>query len=159
MIETGLVILGARSPTAGEVDAAQTRNTCSPLRSGAAGDGMLVSFRSSATGSGGGNARSERKPEAGISAEGPERDEGRLRETDSGVLGTSFDKAGDTVKSLHAILYVLLGMAIALLGIAALPARVAPNYRMASVLEHQRGHIALAGTLALIVVAVFYVLS
>jgi hypothetical protein len=154
-IETRLVIFGFRTPSPGEVAAAQAANACSPPPSDAAASGDAFQAIAGAAGSAGEAAKAARKTRS--SAQRASRGEPPRRERD--VLGTSFNRAGDAVKSLHPLLYVLLGMAIALLGIAALPARMAPNYRMASVLEYQRARIAIAGTLALVVVTVFYVLG
>jgi hypothetical protein len=148
------VIFGPRTPSPGEVDAAHASNACSPPPSSAAafgtGPGPAAKTRAA-------SGKPDAKP--GASAAGPQWDERGPREIDLGVLGTRFERAGDAVKKLHPFLFVLLGMAIALLGIAALPVRMAPNERVASVLEYRRGHIAIAGTMALLVVTVFYVLS
>jgi hypothetical protein len=76
-----------------------------------------------------------------------------------GVLGTRFTRnAVDAIKSIPLWLYVLLGLAIALLAVAALPLRVAPNGRTAGILAHRRGLIALTGAAALVAVTVSYAL-
>jgi hypothetical protein len=77
-----------------------------------------------------------------------------------GVLGTRFTrKAVEVVKEIPLWLFVLLGLAIALLAVAALPLRVAPNGRAAAVIAHRRGVVALAGGVALVAVAVAYALG
>lgn len=134
------------------MDAAQASNACSPPPSSAAAFGNGPAAKTVV-------ASGKRDAEPAASAAGPQWDERGPREIDLGVLGTRFERAGDAVRSLHPFLFILLGMAIALLGIAALPVRMAPNERVASVLEYRRGHIAIAGTMALLVVTVFYVLS
>lgn len=146
------MIFGPRTPSPGEVDAAQASNACSPPPSSAAAFGNGPAAKTVAA-----SGKPDAEPAA--SAAGPQWDERGPREIDLGVLGTRFERAGDAVRSLHPFLFILLGMAIALLGIAALPVRMAPNERVASVLEYRRGHIAIAGTMALLVVTVFYVLG
>jgi hypothetical protein len=75
------------------------------------------------------------------------------------VLGARFTRrAVDAVKSIPLWLFALLGVAIALLALAALPLRATPNGRTAVLLAHRRGMIALAGTAALVAVAVAFVL-
>jgi hypothetical protein len=77
-----------------------------------------------------------------------------------GVLGTRFtNEALDAVRRIPLYLYVLLGLAIALLTVAAVPIEAVPNRRIAAALAHRRGAIALAGTAALIWVTISYVLS
>jgi hypothetical protein len=78
--------------------------------------------------------------------------------TDKGILGVRFTKAVDVVKAIPLWLFVLLGLAIALLAVAALPLRAAPNGRTAVVLAHRRGLIALAGAAMLVAVTVAYAL-
>ncbi len=72
-----------------------------------------------------------------------------------GALGARF--AQDAVGAFTSIpnfLFVLLGIAIGLLGVAALPLRLAPTQRAAMTLALHRGAVALAGTGLLIAVAV-----
>ena len=57
----------------------------------------------------------------------------------------------DAVKSIPNLLFVLLGLAIALLAVAALPLRAAPTRRAAMALARHRGAVALAGTAVLAV--------
>jgi hypothetical protein len=155
-IETRLVIFGPRTPTRGEAEAARAENACSVLSSGPI---AFDSGRSMKAGTHAGPDAGAGKPKKGSSGGAASRAESGRGEIDRGVLGTRFDTAEDAVRSLHPFLYFLLGMAIALLGIAALPARVAPNYRIAALLEHQRGEIAIAGMMTLLAVAVIYVLG
>ena len=71
------------------------------------------------------------------------------------VLGARFAKdAVGAVKSIPSLLYVLLGIAIGLLGMSALPSRVAPTRRAALLLALHRGAVALTGTALLIAVLV-----
>jgi hypothetical protein len=72
-----------------------------------------------------------------------------------GVLGARFAKdAVGAFKSIPSLLYVLLGVAIGLLAVSALPSRVAPTRRTALLLALHRGAVALTGTALLIAVLV-----
>jgi hypothetical protein len=76
-----------------------------------------------------------------------------------GVLGARFAKeAVGVVKSIPPWLFVLLGLALSLLGIAALPVRAAPTRQAAVALAHHRGTVALAGAALLVAVTVAYAL-
>jgi len=75
-----------------------------------------------------------------------------------GVLGERFTKAVDAVERIPLLLFVLLGFAIGLLAVAALPLRAAPNGRAAAVLAHHRGTIALVGTALLVGVSISFAL-
>lgn len=152
------MIFGARAPSPAEVAAAQSSNVCPPPAETSAGGTSVfsaVGVLSGGRGTGPGEIQVE-----GV----PRSSRGRLGDDEagsspSGVLGTRFTKAADTVKELHPLLFFLLGVAVALLGIAALPARAAPNARFARLLAYRRGTIALAGATTLVVAMVFYVLS
>jgi hypothetical protein len=75
------------------------------------------------------------------------------------VLGAKFAKgAVGAIESIPPLLYVLLGLAIGLLGVAALPLRMAPTRQAATTLEHHRGGVALAGAALLVAVTVAYAL-
>ena len=75
-----------------------------------------------------------------------------------GVLGERFTKAVDAVERIPRSLFVLLGFAIGLLAVAALPLRAAPNERTAAILAHHRGTIALVGTALLVGVSISFAL-
>jgi len=72
-----------------------------------------------------------------------------------GVLGARFARdAAGAFKTIPSLLYVLLGIALGLLGVSALPVRLAPTRRAALLLALHRGAVALTGTgLLLAVVA------
>ena len=77
-----------------------------------------------------------------------------------GVLGATFAReAVDVVKSIPPWVYALLGLAIVLLAVAALPLRAAPSPRTAVLLANRRELIALAGAAALTVATIFYALN
>ena len=72
-----------------------------------------------------------------------------------GVLGARFAQdAVGAFKTIPSLLFVLLGIAIGLLAVAALPLRLAPTQRAAMTLALHRGAVALAGTGLLIAVVV-----
>ena len=72
-----------------------------------------------------------------------------------GVLGARFAQdAVGAFKTIPSLLFVLLGIAIGLLAVAALPMRLAPTQRAAMTLALHRGAVALAGTGLLIAVLV-----
>jgi hypothetical protein len=76
-----------------------------------------------------------------------------------GVLGARFAQdAVGAFKTIPSLLFVLLGIAIGLLGVAALPLRLAPTQRAAMTLALHRGAVALAGTGLLVAVTVAYAL-
>ena len=72
-----------------------------------------------------------------------------------GVLGARFAQdAVGAFKSIPTLLFVLLGIAIGLLAVSALPLRLAPTKRAAMTLALHRGGVALAGSGLLIAVLV-----
>jgi hypothetical protein len=81
------------------------------------------------------------------------------RDSGTGVLGVRLTRAADAVKEVHPILFVLLGIAIGLLAIAALPIRYVPHDRMAAVLAYRRSAVAVVGATALVTVSVLYALA
>jgi hypothetical protein len=86
----------------------------------------------------------------------PQRQEGSPR-PDDGVLGTRFaQEAVDAVTSIPPWLYALLGLAIALLAVAALPLRATPGPRTAVLLADRRALIALAGATVLTAATIAY---
>jgi hypothetical protein len=72
------------------------------------------------------------------------------------VLGAVFTKGADLVASVPPFLYFVLALAIALLGLAVLPIRAAPNLRVAALLAYHREVFVLAGTVAVITTAIAY---
>ncbi len=68
-----------------------------------------------------------------------------------------FTKAVDVVQGVPTFLFFVLGLAIALLGLAALPGRLAPTLRLHKFLAYHREMVALAGTVTLIAAAITYV--
>ena len=61
------------------------------------------------------------------------------------MLGTQFTKAVEVVQGVPTYLFFVLGLAIALLALAALPGRAAPTLRIHKLLAYHRELIALAG--------------
>ena len=75
------------------------------------------------------------------------------------VLGERFTRVTDAVKAIHPVFFVLLGVAIALLALAAIPARLMPNARAAALLAYRRGAVAFAGAAALVTVMFAYAVA
>lgn len=148
VLDARIVIVGRRSPRPGEIEAARKADACAPA------SGYALGSSGTATGGGAGIA-AQRAAGRGIKPE--TKDAGPSRR--HGVLGARFTKSVDAVQSVPPILFVGLGFAIALLGLASLPLRATPNGRAAAELAYRRGTIALAGTTALVAVAVAYALS
>jgi hypothetical protein len=62
-------------------------------------------------------------------------------------------------KSIHPLIWIGLGIAIALLALAALPLEAARGARLAALLAYRRRAVALAGAATLGVVTIAYALS
>jgi hypothetical protein len=76
-----------------------------------------------------------------------------------GVLGARFAERGvDAVKSIPLWLFALLGLAITLLAVAALPLRATPTRGAGMALAYHRGMVALGGAALLVAVTVAYAL-
>jgi hypothetical protein len=77
-----------------------------------------------------------------------------------GILGAKFAKyaVGGVVKRIPPLLFVLFGLAIGLLAVAALPLRATPTQHAAVTLAHHRGAVSLAGAALLVAIGVAYVL-
>lgn len=101
------------------------------------------------------NASALGRPGAGASPARPKTDDLVRPSRGHGVLGARFAQdALGAFKTIPSLLFVLLGIAIALVGVAALPLRVAPTQRAAVALAPHRGTVALAGTALLIALLV-----
>ena len=112
-VRVHLVIVGRPNPHPGELAAARAANAC-----------VRVDTQESATD--GDTIAPAPPPSTPTSASESETAFKRV----SGVLGTEFTKAVETVQRVPMFLFLLLGLAIALLGLAALPGRAAPNLRL-----------------------------
>jgi hypothetical protein len=134
-VRVHLVIVGKPNPLPGELATARAANACAP-----------VDKRESATLGG---------------AVAPAPPSGRDSESTlmrvSGVLGVQFTKAVEVVQGVPTFLFFVLGLAIALLALAALPGRAAPTLRIHKFLAYHRELVALAGTVTLIAAAISYV--
>lgn len=157
LVETRLMIF-TRTPLRAELATARASNACSSAQTRA--DGVSATAGSARKGSSAGGAPGR----SVLRVHGPEgsrtasEDRARDRGRPIAVLGARFSRAADAVKEIPPILYVLLGLAIALLGLASLPIRYVPNARIAALLAYRRQSVALAGTATLISVTVFYAL-
>ena len=152
LAETRLVI-SKRKPNPTELAAAQAANTC---RGADELSGGVTSTGAGARPAAGPSSSGRQNGES-IQVQGA--DEGRGHGVPAGVLGVQFSRAADAVKEIHPLLYVLLGVAIALLGLAAIPVRYVPNARLAALLAYRRSTVAIVGAAALAAVSVTYVLA
>lgn len=140
--KTRLVVF-ERLPRPEEVHAARGSNVCgggARADSAAAGHGLPGGNGAKVSAAGvlrveGGTAKAERRGKPPLAV---------------GVLGERFTRVTDAVKAIHPVLYVLLGVAIALLALAAIPARLVPNARAAALLAYRRGAVAFVGAAALV---------
>ncbi|MBA2569234.1 MAG: hypothetical protein H0V11_07800 [Actinobacteria bacterium] len=137
-VRVGLVIVGRPNPLPAEIAAAHASNVC------AAVDRTRESL-ASGPGAGSGLRPSARNSESTFARAG-------------GVLGAQFSKAAEVVRAVPLFLFVVLALAIVLLGLAVLPSRAASNLRLQALLAYHRELVALAGTITLIGVAITYVI-
>lgn len=146
VVDTKLVVV--MHPDSAEIASGRSANACG---SGTRGQSTSSTGSNTPAQPGAGSATPAAQGKAEKQAEAPRA---------HGVLGTRFTKRAvvDAVKSIPLWLFVLLGLAIALLAVAALPLRAAPTRRGASALAHHRGVVALAGAAALVAVTVSYAL-
>jgi hypothetical protein len=151
VLETRLVIFGSGKPSRRQVRAAQAADVCPRPTFERLGLGF-GSFLA-AGGTGGPNPPSESKAGAG-------RAQGKADESGGGaVLGARFSDVRDAVKSIHPLIWVGLGIALALLALAVLPLEAARNAKVAMLLAYRRAPVAVAGAATLVLVTVAYVLS
>jgi hypothetical protein len=152
-LETKLVIFPSGTPTRREVRAARAADTCPRPTFEKLGLGF-GSFLAAAGTTGGSS------PQSGAKA-GADREQGKTHETRAagGVLGKRFSDVRDTVRSVHPLIWVGLGIALALLALAALPVEAARNAKVAMLLAYRRTEVALAGAATLVLVTVAYVLT
>jgi hypothetical protein len=147
-----LIVVSRANKT--EIAAARSVDTC------AAGHGTNGRSNGSATGAGSGVTTGTGSSSQATGAPAVNKATTKPKPSRShGVLGARFTRnAVNAIESIPTWLFVLLGLAIALLAVAALPLWVAPNGRTAAVLAHRRGLIALAGAAALVAVTVSFAL-
>ena len=146
LTETKLVIF-KRRPLPEELAAAQASNTCRSSN----GD---TSSSSTLGGGAGPGAGTEGKRRVERGGKGSEAIRVGTPKNPLGVMGVRFTRAADAVKTVPAVLFVLLGIAIGLLAAAAMPLRFVPSARMAAVLACRRTSVAMAGAVTLASVAV-----
>ena len=147
VVDTRLIVVPRANRS--EIRAARGANDCSSHGNGAASSGAA-----------GGGTGAANRPAAGSSATGATIRHGTNRigpRRTHGVLGARFTRAVNAIEGIPLWLFLLLGLAIAMLAVAALPLRATPNGRTAAMLVQRRGMITLAGALALAAVAVSYV--
>jgi hypothetical protein len=154
VLETRLVIFGSGKPTRRQVRAARAADVCPRPMFETIGLGF-GSFL--AAGAGGGPGASS--PQSGSSGADSGR-QGKAQEIKSGsVLGARFKAARDAARSVHPLIWIGFGIALALLVLAAWPIEAARNAKVAMLLAYRRTAVALAGAATLVLVTVAYVLS
>jgi hypothetical protein len=151
VLETRLVIFPGK-PSRRQIRVARTADVCPRPTF----EKMGLGFGSLLATGGGGSSR----PEAESSASGARPESGKAQRIKTGgVLGKQFDRARDTVKSIHPLIWIGLGIAIALLALAAVPLEAVRGARLAALLAYRRMPVALAGAATLVVVTIAYALS
>jgi hypothetical protein len=138
------VIVG--HPSRDEIARARRADVCG------SGAGRLSEEAGSVAGSNG-------QASAGTSARSGPAGRPADKDGDHGVLGTRFTRFAGLKDVPGWIFAFLAGVAVALLGIAALPQRAAPSRRLALALEDRRAEIAFTGVALLAGVMFAYVLS
>lgn len=144
-MRTKLVIFGAGNPTPAQVATAKAADACPA--------GLIE--RESAVGAfpgGGAEGGGGLTAESASTVKPVARESGML----GGVLGNRFERADDAFEKVNPLIWIGLGMAIALLALSALPVERAPNARIAGLLAYRRLQIACVGTMALIGVGLAY---
>jgi hypothetical protein len=139
-VKTRLVIVGQPNPQPGEIAVARASNTCAAVNR----------TESSAAAVSAGPGAGTDSPSSGGDSESTLARAG-------GVLGVQFTKAVELAQKVPPFVFILLGLAIALLGLAAIPRQAAPNLRVQALLAYHRELIALGGTITLIGAALTYV--
>jgi hypothetical protein len=138
-VHVRLVVIGRGSPRPGELAVARAANACTTA------DRVPEAVAAAAAPAGDGPGRAA-----------PESKSVFTRAT--GTLGTQFTRAVDVVQAVPPFLFVILALAIFLLGLAATPLRATPTLRLRKFLAYHREAVALAGTVAVIGVTITYVL-
>ena len=147
LVDTKLVIVS--SPSTDKIASGRSANACASKSSGQSTFSSLSSSGSTPV------TPTAATPRAGAGDKAGDR---AAPDRDQGVLGAKFTRAVDAVKGIPLWLFVLLGLAIAILAVAALPLRAAPTRQAALGLAHHRGAVALTGAAVLLAVTVAFAL-
>ncbi|HET7856655.1 MAG TPA: hypothetical protein VFL41_09390 [Gaiellaceae bacterium] len=152
VLENRLLILRTGHPSRAQVRAARVADVCPAPTLSAFGAGFGSYIAASASGDSGDASPAK-------SGDHPARAT-KKRKPSSGVMGASFGRAAaDVAEKVRPLIWIGLGMAIGLLGLAALPVELAPGARLAALLAYRRPAIALAGATLLEAVIVADVFS
>jgi hypothetical protein len=152
VLETKLVIFRSGKPSRRQIRIARTADVCPRPTF----ERMGLGFGSFLAAGGGGGSSAQ--PES--SAPGARPESGKAQQVKAGgVLGGRFDRAKETVRSIHPLIWIGLGIAIALLALAALPLETVRGARLAALLAYRRLPVAIAGATTLVVVTIAYALS
>jgi hypothetical protein len=149
-----VVVVAGAAPSDAELAAARAANVCS---AGASASSAVAA--SGATGaSDSGDAASADHVERSLQpkSEPLTGGIGKGANSHSGVLAASLEK---TAEALRPVIVVLLGLAILLLGIAALPRTAVPDPRVHDMLARHRVDLAGVGAAALVAVAILFLLG
>jgi hypothetical protein len=134
-VRVDVVIVGHANPSPAEIAVARATNACAPP-----------------------DSRSETAA-AGVSSTGVTPPSSSKSKKSAftrarGTLGVQFTRAAEVVREVPPFLFVILGVAIVLLGLATIPRQMAPTLRLQALLAYNRHLVALAGTITLIGVAI-----
>jgi hypothetical protein len=151
VLETKLVIFRSGKPSRRQVRAAQAADVCPRPTFERIGLGFGVYLAA--------NGPAGPGPGAAAQAPGARTESAGRDDRASSVLGARFDRAEDAVKAIHPLIWLGLGIALALLALAAVPVEAVRGARVAAVLAYRRAAVAVAGAATLILVTVAYMLS
>jgi len=141
-----IVVFDRGAPTHDQIVAARASNVCSTSARLAAASGSTGAVKTS-------SVTSPPLTAGHPSASGPSEE---ANSRSGGVLGSSVEKAA---RAVQPVLVALLALAIALLGIAALPRLVLPDSRANELLAEHRAEIAGLGAAAFVAVVVAFLLG
>jgi hypothetical protein len=139
-----IVVVDGSAPTPAELHALKTANTCHDDGISAAASESSVDPTTP--------AQTLPKPKTAAAGLGP----ARAPNLHSGVLATSVEKAAHAIQPL---LVALLALSIVLFGMASLPREAVPGARVHDVLARHRVELAALGAVALLAVAVVFLLT
>jgi len=154
-----LVVVGGSAPSTDELRVLRSANTC-PVGTAAAtaANGMSTFGAAGASGSG----DSQQPPQA-QAVSGQDGESGQAAglapptpDIHTGVLATSIEK---TARAIEPLLVALLAASIVLLGLASLPREAVPGPRMHEALARHRLELAGLGAMALVAVAIAFLVT
>lgn len=151
VLETRLVIFRSGKPSRSQVRAAQAADACPRPTFEKIGLGFGAYLATNGPAGPGPGARAQTTAARNESVSKNERG--------GSVLGARFDRAPEAVKAIHPLIWIGLGIALALIALAAVPVEAVRGARIAALLAYRRAAVAFAGAATLVLVTVAYVLS